>query len=123
MGSLVLHRARRPLYHPVGAMQLISALFFASYFFFWAFGVVLSWSFFWASGVARRPCPMWMAFWCTPGFHRLSKTSCFMGFPETRPMSGHVSKLETLKRDFSGRPRTSASAQAASKAARTASER
>ena len=38
MGSLVLHRARRPLYHPVGAMQLISALFFASYFFFWAFG-------------------------------------------------------------------------------------
>ena len=23
IGSLVLHRARRPLYHPVGAMQLI----------------------------------------------------------------------------------------------------
>ena len=36
----VVHRLRRPLLTPIGVLQMLSALFFSSYFFFWLFGLL-----------------------------------------------------------------------------------
>ena len=37
----VVHLSRRPLWHPVGICQMLGALFFSSYFFFWLVGLLV----------------------------------------------------------------------------------
>ena len=38
--KMLLHYDRRPLYHPVGLAQMLAALWFSSYFFFWLFDLI-----------------------------------------------------------------------------------
>lgn len=42
--NLVLHRRRRPIWHPVGVLQIIAALWFSSYFCFWLVALLAVWS-------------------------------------------------------------------------------
>ena len=37
----VIHRSRRPLYHPIGLAQMLAALWFSSYFFFWLVDLIV----------------------------------------------------------------------------------